>query len=247
MAHQATEQTTTKIAAALNRGDVEGALEAVGLPRRVFLGGLAALVPAAAIASAAAATLPDDAELISLSAQISELRAKERAGFAECKRCHDICEAMEPEKPRALVWRVDDPIGHTMRDPTVLEDGSLLLWCDPDQIARIARTSPELWPDRIEEIVNAWKGWRDGIEDARVRSGYTAANEAREAISDSMSELYHQMLELRPTTLEGYKAFAAGILNTCWDDQIACGGTGDMEGLAVMMSSLTGVPLEEAA
>jgi hypothetical protein len=47
---------------------------------------------------------------------------------------------MEPEKPRTLVWRVGDPIGHTMKDAIVLQDGSLFLWCDPDQIAMIART-----------------------------------------------------------------------------------------------------------
>jgi hypothetical protein len=57
--------------------------------------------------------------------------------------------------------------------------------------------------------------------------------------------LYEQMLELRPTTLEGYKALATGILNACWADRIECSGTADMEGLAIMISSLTGVPLEE--
>jgi hypothetical protein len=50
---QATEQNITQLSAALDR--VDGALEAVGLPRRVFLAGLAGLVPAVATASAAAA------------------------------------------------------------------------------------------------------------------------------------------------------------------------------------------------
>jgi hypothetical protein len=257
MALQAIEESTTvsTIADALQRGDVTGALGAVGLPRRGFLAGLAALVPVATTASTAAAVLPDDdAEMVRLSQQISELRMQEKAAFAECLRCHKVCEQIEPVKSRILLWSAGDPVGPTTFDPIVLANGSRLVWCDPHQIAKIAQGElpTELFDgpqrDRAVELVNAWEEWRNGIDEARRRSGYTAADEARNAISEEISDLYHQMIELRATTLEGIRAMAMAVVEACWCGEIDMGvTTADMHGLAVIVSSLTGVPIEEAA
>ena len=52
------------------------------------------------------------------------------------------------------------------------------------------------------------------------------------------------MLALRPTTLDVVRALAMGILAAPSGDNSECGGTGDMEGLAVLMYGLTGVPIE---
>jgi hypothetical protein len=70
-----------------------------------------------------------------------------------------------------------------------------------------------------------------------------AAAEARsDAIGDEMSELYDRMLELKPTTLEGYRAFALALVQTCWSDEIVIhGDTGDWKGIAAIVSGLAGI------
>jgi hypothetical protein len=109
----ADSKTITELSDALNRGDVDGALEAVGLPRRAFLTGLAAMVPAATGTSAAAAALPsDDAKLVDCARRIAVLREKEKVTAAESARTYKIYEEIKPAKPRALLWRVGDPVDY---------------------------------------------------------------------------------------------------------------------------------------
>jgi hypothetical protein len=72
---------------------------------------------------------------------------------------------------------------------------------------------------------------------------YTAAEHASNVIIDQMSKTYDQMIRLRPTMLEGLRALALAIVEHCWSDEIHVGDTSDWKGMAVIISSLTGVPI----
>lgn len=287
---RATEQNITDLSNALDHGDVDAALQAVGMPRRGFLAGLAAAASVAAGASAATAASPtDDAELVRLAEEIGRLREKEIAASAECLRTHDLFREMGPEKPRALLWRLYDPVGYADRNPIVLPNGSRLLWCDDAQIRKLkTRKEPFLnwefigteeqwindlglppndpvipiqgrhahlfrsWPDkkktqRAEELVQAFDQWEAAQEAALVASGYNAAEEAADAIGNRMNELFEQMLELTPATLEGYRAMATAVIDNCWGGDIPVARTGDRRMIARMLSSLTGLPIDHAA
>ncbi|WP_024519394.1 hypothetical protein [Bradyrhizobium sp. Tv2a-2] len=83
-------------------------------------------------------------------------------------------------------------------------------------------------------------------KEALEHSGLAAAELAGNLISDQMTEVYKQMLGLRPTTLEGYRALALAIVENCWCDEINLGQeTGDEWGTAVIISSLTGIPMPD--
>jgi len=64
--------------------------------------------------------------------------------------------------------------------------------------------------------------------------------------SSRMAEPYDRILRTKPTTLEGYRAFALAIVeNCCWANEIALGGAApDRRSMAVIMWSLAGVPIE---
>ena len=73
------------------------------------------------------------------------------------------------------------------------------------------------------------------------------ADEAVEAIMDKMSADYDRALKLKPTTLEGFRALAKAIMWCCWGDEVRRhehDGTDD-HGVAVLMSALTGAPIDE--
>jgi hypothetical protein len=79
---------------------------------------------------------------------------------------------------------------------------------------------------------------RDGAAEA-----LNAAEARADAIGDEMSGLYDRMLELKPTTLEGYRAFALALVHACWSDEIVIhGDTGDWKGIAAIVSGLAGIP-----
>lgn len=334
---RAAENNITNIADALNRGDVDGALEAAelgapgavelspgaqlaasgptagqgfpgkgepvtsaaacraqgtGLNRRTIMN---MLVSATAIAGAVRTTAAvasvgsgDDAELVRLAAEISQLCVQEKSASAECARCYDIFKALEPEKPRALLWRIGDPVGHTDVDSIKLPNGSLLLWCDFPQIRKLAQRKEPFrqwffdgtdddwkkfrsmfgrnfqeppkgyehlfrsFPDdrrqeRAAELVSAFNDWDAKCDRALDQSGSTAAEEAFERVGRKMSDAYKRMLELRPTTLEGYRALAQAMVENCWGGTIEAGDCGDTHGIAVILSTLTGIPITDAA
>jgi hypothetical protein len=85
---QADSKDITKVSNALARGDVEGTLEAIGLPRRAFLAGLAGALPFAATASTAAlAALVDPIfALISEHKRAAEQLARAEAAHASIER-----------------------------------------------------------------------------------------------------------------------------------------------------------------
>ena len=287
---KATDHSITNLTAALDRGDVDGALQAVGLARRGFLASLAAAATVAAGASAAtAASLGDDAKLVQLAEEIAQLRELEAVASAECVRTNDLFQTMLPEKPRTLLWRLNDPVRPGNQDPVVLPNGSRLLWRDNAQIRKLkTRKEPFLswefigtdeqwrddlgllpsdpviplkgrhehlfrsWPDRKKnaraaELVRALDQWEAAQEAALVASGYNAAEEAANAISDKMIELFFQMVALTPSSLEGYRAMASAVINNCWSGEIPGPHYGDKRMIARMFSGLTGVPIAEAA
>jgi hypothetical protein len=84
-------------------------------------------------------------------------------------------------------------------------------------------------------------------------SGNDAALEAAEARADAITAqicaLYDCILNQRPpTTLPGYLALAMAIVEACWNDEIVdFGPTGDHQGIRMILSGLTGIPLAVGA
>jgi hypothetical protein len=225
---------------------VNGAETRPGLARRSFLAGVAAMLPAAATASAATpAPANPDAELIALAAEIADLQIQMEAADAEYDRCDEIYRAKAPQRSRKLFWKFGDPVGY-LRE-IHYEDGRTYLLCDLDEVERLrGRTSfPEWiftgtpeeakklcipnWRDnrslpvvgyghlftsvhderrekRAKELIAALDEYCAADEAAKIATGYLAATEACEAIYESMEKLRGRMLELAPTTLEGYQA-----------------------------------------
>jgi hypothetical protein len=140
-----------------------GAEAAPGLARRSFLAGVAVMLPAAAAASAAsAAPANPDAELIALAEAIVDLEAQCQAANAECERCYEIYLKIKPERPRALAWRLADPVGYRI-EPT--GEGKGRTWCDESDIEKLrGRTEFHNWiftgtPEESEML--SLPNWKD--------------------------------------------------------------------------------------
>ena len=217
-----------------------------------------------------------DAELIALGQMISELRILERKACATIDRCIDVFDAIKPEKPHVLLWREDDPIflppvfdRWQNRPPSVLpsviDDGEPRWWIDmrhalqneafglrpkrrPDGCDDLAAAGCCTDSDlaRLDEALDAWHRWEDGLERARQDSGLADAEDKADVITAEMGGLFRQMLELMPQTLDGFRAIALAIIENCWSDEIpAClrQSAADNQGIAVLISALTGVPI----
>jgi hypothetical protein len=76
---------------------------------------------------------------------------------------------------------------------------------------------------------------------------HEAADAASQAVMDEMSEIFASMFELEPSTLEGYRAMAAAIVDNCWGGEIEPSPYGDERMIARMFSRLTGAPIVEDA
>lgn len=214
--------------------------------RRSFVAGLAAMLPIAT-ASAATAALPSaDIEMVKLAAEIAVLREHEKIALAECTRCNKIFEQNLPEKSRGLLWRIHDPVKPWDYEPIVLANGSRYLWTNPHEIERMAERGA-VGDKRSAELVRLHNEWKAARKAGLDGSGYTAAEESLDQIVTQLAERFDKMLQLRPSTIEGYKALATGILFCCWAGKIDIGGSADSEGLALLMSSLTGVPIADDA
>jgi hypothetical protein len=71
-----------------------------------------------------------------------------------------------------------------------------------------------------------------------------ASPEAAEsdAITAEICRLFDEMRKMRPTTLEGYQAFALALVEACWNDEIVdFGPTSDHRGIRAILSGLTGM------
>jgi hypothetical protein len=88
---------------------------------------------------------------------------------------------------------------------------------------------------------------------ALLDSGDDAALEAAEARNDAITAelcvLHDRMLnEKPPKTLAGFVAIGLAIVQFCWNDKIEdFGPTGDHQGIRMILSGLTGIPLPVTA
>jgi hypothetical protein len=98
---------------------------------------------------------------------------------------------------------------------------------------------------RLAEVLDAWHGWQRGIDQARQDSGLADAEDRADLISAEMGGLYRQMLELKPQTLDGFRALALATIENCWGDEVPTPheGPADAQGIAVLFYALAGVPI----
>jgi hypothetical protein len=53
------------------------------------------------------------------------------------------------------------------------------------------------------------------------------------------------MIEIQPTTIEGYRAQARAMVINCWSGTIGDADTADKKMIARMMANLTGLPIDD--
>jgi hypothetical protein len=164
---------------------------------------------------------------------------------------------MKPAKPRALVWRDDDPVflqptfecQRPKMLPAIVVEGEYRFWLDLRHILQLEKHGllPREGADhaRAAEVMSAWHEWQRGLERARQESGFAAAEDRVKAVIDEADDVYQQMLELKPTSLEGFRALALAIVENCWFGKIERGDRAADRGVAVIISALTGVPVIE--
>jgi hypothetical protein len=216
--------------------------------RRTILAGLATVAVGAAV-PAVAAMPSDDAELIALGRQISAHRVRERDASAEVARCRAIFDQIKPEKPHALLWRRLDPafLPPNLEAKAVVVGGAEHWWIDERVVLQdhkyginpLAASAGDF--ERRVEVVNAWHEWQHGLDKARQDSGLAAAEQRANGVSAETSGVLERMLELKPTTLDGYRAIGLAIVQNRWLDDIKAGRRGDERGITVLLSNLTGM------
>jgi hypothetical protein len=216
--------------------------------RRTILAGLATMAAGAAV-PARAAMPSDDVELIALGRQISVHRVRERDAYAEVARCGEIFDQIKPEKPYVLLWRRLDPafLPPNFQAPAVVVGGAEHWWIDERValqdhkygIIPLAASAGDF--ERRAEAVNAWHEWQHGLDKARQDSGLAVAEERANGVSAETSGVLERMLELKPMTLDGYRAIASAIVQNCGSDDIEAGRCRDERGITLLLSNLTGM------
>jgi hypothetical protein len=114
----------------------------------------------------------------------------------------------------------------------------------------------ERWVDKkrqksFAKLLAAYDEWIAADNAARVMSGIDAAGDVLADADDAVWQVYDQMLEITPTTMEGFRAMATACALACWEGKINPGSYG-VEMVSKIMSGLTGMPIvhddeEEAA
>jgi hypothetical protein len=203
-----------------------------------------------------------DAELIALGQKISELRILERKACEEADRFSVAFDAIKLDKPRVLLWQPDDPIDlpPDVVDYSIGEHVAEPWWIDmrlvlQEEATGLRPSTPPPGRDqfgyfteaeiaRRGEVLDAWREWQRGLDQARQDSGLADAEDKADVISVEMGDLYRQMLELKPQTLDGFRALALATIENCWGDEVpAPAHAADAQGIAVLISALTGVPI----
>jgi hypothetical protein len=100
---------------------------------------------------------------------------------------------------------------------------------------------------RARELLAALDEYNAAEEAADVASGVAAAEEVADAAYARIDELFERMLDLTPSTIEGYRAMASAVVNCCWSGEIYERETSDQRMIAAMFSSLTGVEIKAAS
>jgi hypothetical protein len=62
-----------------------------------------------------------------------------------------------------------------------------------------------------------------------------------------MIDIFNRAVNFTPTTVEGYRALASIMIHVCWDGKIEVPRCGANEGSAAILTTLTGVPIEQDA
>jgi hypothetical protein len=96
---------------------------------------------------------------------------------------------------------------------------------------------------RARELLAALDECNAAEEAADFASGCRAAEEICDAMYARIDEIFEQMLDFTPSTLDGYRAMASAVVNCCWSGEISERSTSDHRMIAAMLSSLTGVPI----
>jgi hypothetical protein len=91
---------------------------------------------------------------------------------------------------------------------------------------------------RAKELLAALDEYNAGCADAELKSGFKAAAAALDAIYEQIDGLFERMLELKPTTLEGFRAMAMGVFHRCWFDDVEPGDSPEERMLAAMVAGL---------
>ncbi|WP_445488527.1 hypothetical protein [Rhodopseudomonas sp. RCAM05734] len=94
---------------------------------------------------------------------------------------------------------------------------------------------------RAMELIAALDAYREADVVARRESGFDAAERALQDVFKEESAVFEEMMELKPTTLEGFRAVASAVVNFCWLGEIEDGDTKDQQMVARMLSHLTGI------
>jgi hypothetical protein len=139
----------------------------------------------------------------------------------------------------------EDILGDTLAEfQAVLGDDAKLI----DLARRIAEVKPEEYGigaenKRCAEVYHPIL--RDvGHEEAYERSGLRAAEARAVEVSNQIMGLYAQAIKLIPTGLAGYRALARATMLAFYGDKIIPGDTKDWDGIAVILSALTGAPVD---
>ena len=106
----------------------------------------------------------------------------------------------------------------------------------------------ESWPDphadkRAAELLEALDRYDAAKDAAYAASGLKAAEAENERLCIQQSEIFRRMIEIQPTTIEGYRAQARALVITCWSGTIGDSDTADKKMIARMLSNLTGLPI----
>jgi hypothetical protein len=94
---------------------------------------------------------------------------------------------------------------------------------------------------RAQELIAARDEYQAAADAAEVAAGYRAAQDVLDALYEKTSDLNNRILEMTPSTLEGFRAMASAVVHYCWCGEIDRGETTDMQMIAIMLSSLTGM------
>jgi hypothetical protein len=106
----------------------------------------------------------------------------------------------------------------------------------------------ESWPDphadkRAAELLEALDRYDAAKDAAYTASGLKAAEAENERLCSQQGQIFLRMIEIQPTTIEGYRAQARALVINCWSGTIEDSDTADKKMIARMMTNLTGLPI----
>jgi hypothetical protein len=96
---------------------------------------------------------------------------------------------------------------------------------------------------RAQELIEALDEYYEAVDAANDLSGCNAADEVSGALHAKIDDLLDRMLELKPSTLAGYRAMALAVVNCCWSGEVRRGFCTDLRMIAAILSGLTDVPV----